>query len=89
VETAGLGAAAMTAMKKDLVKKTAGCALLALSVVAWGAIAALPLLDLSPSAAIAWTSSLVIGGEIAFLAGIAVLGREGWQKIKSIFGRQP
>lgn len=79
----------MTAMKKALVKKTAGYALLALSVVAWGAIAALPLLDLSPSAAIAWTSSLVIGGEIAFLAGIAVLGREGWQKIKSIFRRKP
>lgn len=77
----------MTAMKKTLVKKIAGCALLALSVVAWGAIAALPLLDLSPGVALAWTSGLLIGGEIAFLAGIAVLGREAWQKIKSIFGR--
>lgn len=77
----------MTAMNKTLVKKIAGCALLALSVVAWGAIAALPLLDLSPSVALAWTSGLLIGGEIAFLAGIAVLGREAWQKIKSIFGR--
>lgn len=68
-------------------KKRFGYALLALSLAAWGGIAALSLLELSLGAAAAWTTALLIGGEMSFLAGVALLGEEAWQKIKSRFKR--
>ncbi len=69
-------------------KKIFAYALLALSAVAWGGIAALPLLDISISVAAAWTTALLIGGEICFFAGITLLGSEAWQKIKSAFKKK-
>ncbi len=69
-------------------KKIVGYALLALSAVAWGGIAALPLLDISIGTAATATAALLIGGEIAFFVGVALLGTEAWEKMKSRFKRQ-
>ncbi len=75
-----MDAGGMTEMKKRF-----GYALLALSVAAWAGIAGLSLLEMPLSAAAAWTTALLIGGEISFLAGVALLGEEAWDKIKSRF----
>jgi hypothetical protein len=69
-------------------KKALAYVLLALSVLAWGAIAVLPFLQISIGTAAALTTGLLIGGEIAFFVGIALLGKEAWEKIKSIFKRK-
>lgn len=66
-------------------KKVFGYVLLVLSFLAWGAIAALPLLDISIATAAAITTALVIGGEASFFLAIALLGREAWEKMKSVF----
>lgn len=69
-------------------KKVFGYVLLVLSFLAWGAIAALPLLDISIGTAAAITTALVIGGEASFFLALALLGREAWEKMKSVFRRK-
>ena len=66
-------------------RKTAGYALIILSIVAWAAIATLPFIGMPLARAAAITTALVIGGEVAFLAGVAQLGKEAWDKLKSKF----
>ena len=68
-------------------KKAFGYTLLVLSLLAWGAIAALPLFDISIGTAAAITTALLIGGEVSFFVGIALLGKEAWEKVKSVFRR--
>ena len=68
-------------------KKTFAYTLLVLSVLAWGAIAALPFFDISIGTAAAITTALLIGGEISFFVGIALLGKEAWEKVTSVFRR--
>lgn len=65
-------------------KKAGGYILLVLSCLAWAAILALPLLKSSAAEMAALTTGLIIAGEIAFFLGIALLGRETWQKIKAM-----
>ena len=69
-------------------KKMLGYLCLGLSILAWTGIAVLPVLDLSAETTAASTGALLIGGEIAFLAGVALLGRETWEKMKSVFRRK-
>ena len=69
-------------------KKVFAYVLLALSVFAWGAIAALPLLDISIGTTAALTTGLLIGGEISFFVGVTLLGKEAWQKMKSVFKKK-
>ena len=69
-------------------KKTFAYALLALSVLAWVAIAALPFLDVSIGKAAAITTALLIAGEVSFFVGVALLGKEAWEKVKSVFRRK-
>ena len=66
-------------------KKIVGYAFLALSIAAWGGIAALPLLDMSVGATATWTAALLIGGEIAFFLAVTLLGRDAWKRIQSVF----
>jgi hypothetical protein len=70
------------------VKKAIGYGLLVLSVMAWGAIAALPLLDISFATAAGMTTVLLICGEVSFFAGIALLGQDTWDKIKPWFKKR-
>ena len=62
-----------------------GYFLFVLSFMAWAAIAILPFLNLSIEMAAAITTALIVGGEIAFVLSIALLGKEFLGKIKSFF----
>jgi hypothetical protein len=66
-------------------KKASGYFLLALSCLTWGTIAALPLFEISVGEAAAFTTGLIITGEVSFYFGIALLGKEAWEKIKALF----
>ena len=66
-------------------RKAAGYTLLALSFLAWGAILTLPLFRISTGVAAALTAGLIITGEATFYLGIALLGRDMWEKIKAFF----
>jgi len=68
-------------------KKIIGYFLFILSNIAWAAIAILPFLDLSIEMAATTTTALVVGGEVAFLLSIALLGKEFLEKIKDYFKR--
>ena len=67
------------------IRKVCGYTLLALSFLAWGAILALLLFRISVGVAAALTTGLIIAGEIAFYLGIALLGKDAWDKIKAFF----
>ncbi len=66
-------------------RKACGYALLALSCIAWGVIFALPFFEISVGEAAALTTGLIVTGEATFFLGIALLGREVWNKIKAYF----
>jgi hypothetical protein len=66
-------------------KKAIGYFLFVLSFMAWAAIGILPLLNLSIEKSAAITTALIVGGEIAFVLSIALLGKEFLGKIKRFF----
>ena len=68
-------------------KKVIGYFLFVLSFMAWAAIAILPFLNLSIEMAAAITTALIVGGEIAFVLSIALLGKEFLGKIKTFLNR--
>jgi hypothetical protein len=68
-------------------RKACGYTLLALSFLAWGAILTLPIFQISVGVTAALTVGLIITSEVAFYLGIALLGREVWEKIKAFFRR--
>jgi len=68
-------------------KKVIGYFLFVLSFMAWAAIAILPFLNLSLEMSAATTTALIVGGEIAFVLSIALLGKEFLGKIKSFFNK--
>jgi hypothetical protein len=55
--------------------------------MAWAAIASLPFLNLSIEKSAAITTALIVGGEIAFVISIALLGKEFLGKIKTFLNR--
>lgn len=67
-------------------RKTLGYVMLAVACLAWVAIPVLPFLGISLSAAAAFTTGLIITGEVTFFVGIALLGKEAWKKIKAACG---
>lgn len=68
-------------------KKIAGYICLVLSFAVWVVIALLPFIDISKGEVAAATTFLIISGEVLFLVSIALLGKEAWEHIKSIFKR--
>jgi len=64
-----------------------GYFLFVLSFIAWAAISILPFLNLSIEMGAAITTALIVGGEIAFVLSIALLGKEFLGKIKSFFDK--
>jgi hypothetical protein len=68
-----------------LLKKVAGYILLALSCIAWVAIFSLPLFEISVGEAATLTAGFIVVGEATFFLGIALLGKEAWEKIKAVF----
>jgi hypothetical protein len=66
-------------------KKAAGYVLLAISCLAWASILALPLFEITVGRVAALTTGLIVAGEATFFLGVALLGREAWEKIKGVF----
>lgn len=66
-------------------KKTLGYLFILLSLSMWGLVALLPFLELSRGEVATATTLLIIGGEVAFFIAIALLGKDFWLKIKSLF----
>ena len=66
-------------------KKVIGYFLFVISFIAWAAIAALPFLNLSIEMVAAVTTILIVGGEVAFVLSIALLGKEFLEKLKIFF----
>jgi hypothetical protein len=66
-------------------KKAIGYCLLVLSFITWGAIALVPFLDLSIGIATAYTTGLLIIGEIAFFLSMVLLGKDFLMKIKKFW----
>ena len=66
-------------------KKAIGYSLFVLSFINWGAIAVVPFLDLSIGMATAYTTGLLIIGEIAFFLSMILLGKDFLMKIKKFW----
>ena len=66
-------------------KKIIGYIFFVASFVAWAAIAILPFLNLSIEMVAAVTTILIVGGEVAFILSIALLGKEFLEKLKIFF----
>jgi len=69
-------------------KKAIGYSLFAISFMAWAAIAILPFLNLTIEMVAAITTGLVVGGEVAFLLSIALLGKDFLTRAKSFFQKK-
>jgi hypothetical protein len=67
-------------------RKTLGYAMLFLACLCWVAIPVLPFMGFSAGAIAAFTTGLVIAGEVTFFAGVFLLGKEAWNRIKTAFG---
>lgn len=72
-------------VRQMALKKAVGYTLLAISCLAWAAVFALPLFDITVGEVAALTTGLIVAGEATFFLGIALLGREAWEKIKAVF----
>jgi hypothetical protein len=72
-------------LKSPDMKKLIGYSLFVLSCITWGAIAMVPFLDVSIGMATAYTTGLVIVGEIAFFLSMALLGKEFLMKINKFW----
>lgn len=66
-------------------KQAIGYSLFVLSFITWGAIAVVPFLDVSIGMATAYTTGLVIIGEIAFFLSMVLLGKKFLLKIKNFW----
>ena len=67
-------------------RKTLGYVMLGVACLSWVAIPVLPFLGISLATTATITTGLIITGEVTFFAGIALLGKEAWKKIKAAFG---
>lgn len=72
-------------VRRLAMRKVSGYVLLTLSFLAYGAIVTLPLFEISVGEVAALTTGLIVAGEATFFLGIALLGREAWEKIKGFF----
>ena len=79
----------MVVSKSNLkqMKKTIGYFLLVLSFVAWGGIAVLAWTDLSIAMMAAWTTGLVIAGEVAFFSSLIFLGKDFLRHVKAFVAK--
>ncbi len=69
-------------------RRTAGYALLAVSMLAWPATLTLPFFDVTLAEGAAIATSIVVGAELLFLVGLLLVGREVWQRLTSLLRAQ-
>jgi hypothetical protein len=68
-------------------RRALGVALLVLSGLASAALFALPFLDITLAEGAVAAVALVVAAEAGFLLGVALLGREAWERLKSAVAR--
>ena len=73
------------ALRHFAMSKAFGYFFVVLSFLPWAAIAALPFFDISIGMAAGITTGLIVGGEVSFFLGLALLGKEAWGRIKAAF----
>ena len=78
---------APSSLNSENMKKAIGYSLFVLSFITWGAIAVVPFLDISIGMATAYTTGLLITGEIAFFLSMVLLGKEFVMKIKIFWAK--
>lgn len=66
-------------------KKAIGYSLFVLSCITWGGVATIPYWDVSMGVAAAYTTGLLIIGEIAFFLSMVLPGKEFLMKIKNFW----
>ena len=69
-------------------RKAFGYFFVILSFLPWAAIAALPFFDISIGMAAGITTGLIVGGQVSFFLGLALLGKEAWGRIKAACRRK-
>ncbi len=69
-------------------RRTTGYTLLAISMLAWPATLTLPFFDVTLAEGAAIATSLVVTAEILFLVGLALVGREVWQRLQAFLRAQ-
>jgi len=69
-------------------RKAFGYFFVVLSLLPWAAIAALPFFEISIGMAAGITTALIVGGEVSFFLGLALLGKEAWGRIKAAFKKR-
>ena len=69
-------------------RKALGYFFVILSLLPWAAIAALPFFDVSIGMAAGITTGLLVGAEVSFVLGLALLGKEAWERIKAAFRKK-
>lgn len=67
-------------------RKALGYGMLVVACLSWVAIPVLSFLGISLAAAAAFTTGLIITGEVTFFVGIVLLGKEAWNRIKAALG---
>jgi hypothetical protein len=77
-----------SARRRFAMRKTFGYFFVILSFLPWAAIAALPFFDISIGMAAGITTGLLVGGEVSFFLGLALLGKEAWERIKTAFRKK-
>lgn len=65
-------------------RRTVGYALLAVSMLAWPATLALPFFDVTLAEGAAIATSIVVGAQVLFLIGLALVGRDLWQRLVTL-----
>jgi hypothetical protein len=66
-------------------KRIVGYLFLVLSFGVWGVIVVFPFTRMSVSNIALFTTILAVSGEVLFVMSLALLGREVWEYIKSLF----
>ncbi len=69
-------------------RRAAGYTLLAVSMLAWPATLTLPFFDVTLAEGTAIATAIVVAAEILFLIGLALVGREVWQRLTALLRDQ-
>lgn len=69
-------------------RKIAGWVLMVASFVIWGAIALVPLFDVSTAMAASVAVGMLVASELIFLVSLALLGKEAVRKFTERFRRR-
>ncbi|MGI9303632.1 MAG: transporter suffix domain-containing protein [Gammaproteobacteria bacterium] len=65
-------------------RQFSGYALIAFSFVMWGGVLLIPFVEMSTGQAAAVAAMLIVGGEVIYVLGLFLVGRQMWEKVKDL-----